>query len=239
MVSRISIIIPALNESAFLRDTLTVIADTPEIETIVVDGGSTDNTREVAVDCGARVVSAPRGRAKQMNVGAAIARGDILLFLHADSKLPPGFADQVRNVLARDQIVAGAFRLAINASGWQMRAMEQLVSWRSVLFQLPYGDQSLFLTAETFNTLGGFPEQPLMEDFEFVRQLRHQGRIEILPQTLETSARRWQQLGIIRTTLINQVIIGAYLLGVAPKRLARWYRRPERKSRSEQKRDLR
>jgi rSAM/selenodomain-associated transferase 2 len=226
MASPLSIIIPAFNESSFLKDTLTVLADTPKREIIVVDGGSIDTTREIAVDSGARVVTAPLGRAKQMNAGAAAARGEILFFLHADSKPPKGFFDSIYGTLHSPGCAAGAFSLAIDDAKWRFRIIEKLVWFRSTLFHLPYGDQGLFLTAETFKSLGGFPELPIMEDFVFVKKLRRLGRIEILSKTITTSARRWQRMGVLKTTLVNQCIIAGYLLGVSPERLAEWYRRP-------------
>jgi rSAM/selenodomain-associated transferase 2 len=160
-----------------------------------------------------------------MNRGAAAARGEILLFLHADCLLPEGFVDRIHSALAADHTAAGAFRLAIDAPHLSMRVLEKLVYWRSQFLQMVYGDQALFVTAAMFHALGGFPELPLMEDFEFVRRLRRYGRIAVLDQAVTTSARRWQRLGLIRTTVINQLIVAAYLLRVDPERLARWYRR--------------
>ena len=224
MKQLISIIIPAANEGAIIGNTLAAIADVAGVETIVVDGNSVDNTKEIAAARGARVIASERGRAVQMNRGAAAARGQILLFLHADCLLPEGFVDQIHRALAASHTAAGAFRLTIDAPGLLLRILEQLVYWRSQFLQMVYGDQALFLTAQMFHTAGGFPELPLMEDFEFVRQLRRRGRIAVLDQAVTTSARRWQRLGLIRTTTINQLIVAAYLLGVDPERLARWYR---------------
>ncbi len=222
----ISIIIPAVNEGDILDHTLAAIADVAGVEVIVVDGGSQDQTREIAAARGARIITSERGRAVQMNRGAATARGEILLFLHADCLLPKGFVDHIHNSLSARHTAAGAFRLAIDAPNLSMRILEQLVYWRSHFLQMVYGDQALFMSAGMFHATGGFPELPLMEDFEFVRRLRRHGRIAVLPQTVTTSARRWQRLGLIRTTATNQLIIAAYLLGVDPERLARWYRKP-------------
>ena len=224
MKQLISIIIPTVNEGAIIGNTLAAVAGVAGVETIVVDGNSVANTKEIAAARGARVIASERGRAVQMNRGAAAARGEILLFLHGDCLLPEGFVDQIHNALAAPHTAAGAFRLAIDAPNLSLRILEQLVYWRSQFLQMVYGDQALFLTAQMFHTAGGFPEQPLMEDFEFVRQLRRRGRIAVLDQAVTTSARRWQRLGLIRTTAINQLIVAAYLLGVDTGRLANWYR---------------
>ena len=223
MTSLISIIIPAVNEDDYLGATLNALAGTRGVETIVVDGGSRDSSREVAAAAGVRVISTPPGRALQMNAGAAAARGDILLFLHADTLLPARFANRIRQILIEPQVAAGAFRLTINAPGLSMRILEKLIYWRSTYLQMVYGDQALFMTAEMFQAAGGFPNMPILEDFEFIRRLRRHGRIAVLPEAVMTSARRWQRLGFIRTTIINQLIIFAYLSRVDPGRLARWY----------------
>ncbi|NJL47330.1 MAG: hypothetical protein HC929_07370 [Leptolyngbyaceae cyanobacterium SM2_5_2] len=126
--------------------------------------------------------------------------------------------------LSQPGVVAGAFGLAIDDAAWGLRWVEWGVKLRSRWLQMPYGDQALFMKTAVFRDLGGFPALPLMEDFELVRQLRRRGRVEIASASVLTSARRWQKLGIVRTTLINQGIILAYLLGIHPSRLARWYR---------------
>jgi len=225
MVPLISIIIPAVNEGALLGNTLAAATGVVGVEPIVIDGGSRDNTREVAAAAGARVITTSPGRALQMNAGAAAARGSMLLFLHADTLLPAGFANRIRQTLVEPQVAAGAFRLTVNAPGLSMRILEMLISWRSLSLQMVYGDQALFMTVEMFQAAGGFPEMPIMEDFEFIRRLRRRGRIAVLPDAVTTSARRWQRLGLVRTTVINQLIIVAYLCGVDPGRLARWYQR--------------
>ena len=226
---KISIIIPVLNEAAIIEATLTPLQGGLNLEVIVVDGGSLDRTRALAESLGARVFEAPAGRAHQMNVGAAAATGEILLFLHADTALPQGFETLARQVLLRPGVIAGAFALQINADLRGLRLIETLVNWRSRFLQTPYGDQAIFLPAKVFKQLGGFQEIPLMEDFEFVQRLKRIGRIAIAPASVITSGRRWQKIGVLRTTLINQLIVLAYFLGVSPNRLARWYSVVKRK----------
>jgi rSAM/selenodomain-associated transferase 2/rSAM/selenodomain-associated transferase 1 len=239
----LSVIIPVLNEANIIRSVLQNVWQSAwqnrqdlgqqkdfgsEIEVIVVDGGSHDETVELAKAAGATVISCATGRACQMNAGAAIAKGEILLFLHADTRLPTAAFPFIRQTLAKPRVVAGAFRLQIDGSEPGLRWVERGVNWRSSHLQLPYGDQAIFLKASTFHALGGFPELPIMEDFVFVRRLRKFGTIAIVPAAIMTSARRWQKLGIIKTTLTNQLIIAAYFLGVPPERIARWYRRERR-----------
>jgi rSAM/selenodomain-associated transferase 2 len=221
----ISVIVPALDEAGSIADTLASIAPQEDVEVIVVDGGSTDGTPELAEASGARVVSAPPPRARQTNLGAAAARGGIYLFLHADTLLPTGFADQVRRACADPSVAAGAFKLAIDSTRKGIRAVEHMANLRSRHLSLPYGDQALFVSARRFWEQGGFPLIPLMEDYALVRRLARVGRIALLDEAVVTSGRRWNHLGIARTTLINQAIIIAYHLGVAPDVLARWYRR--------------
>mgnify|MGYP002777067611 CR=1 FL=1 len=221
----ISIIIPVLNEAANLAEVLPCLVSRPEIEVIVVDGGSQDGSPTVAKRYGGQVIYAALGRSRQMNVGAANAQGKILLFLHADTCLPDQFQILVEQTLARPGVVAGAFDLKINGHQWGLRWVELGVYWRSRLCQLPYGDQAIFLTAETFRTVGGFPDLPIMEDFVFVQHLKTLGRVAIAPASVLTSGRRWQRHGVLKTTIVNQIIILGYVLKVPIQTLARWYKR--------------
>ncbi|MBD2460151.1 TIGR04283 family arsenosugar biosynthesis glycosyltransferase [Oscillatoria sp. FACHB-1407] len=221
---RISVIIPVLNEADKIAKTLQHLKAVPQVEAIVVDGGSQDDTVAVAQAYGAIVLQTPPGRAHQMNTGATVATGSVLLFLHADSQLPQRFVEQIHQTLAQPNVVLGAFNLAIDSSIPGLRLVEWGVKWRSLLLQLPYGDQALFLKATQFQQVGGFAELPIMEDFDFVRRLQHLGRVAIAPASVVTSARRWEKLGVLRTTLINQFIIMTYFLGVRRDRIARWYR---------------
>jgi rSAM/selenodomain-associated transferase 2 len=223
---QISIIIPTLNEAANILDTLDRLSQ-ENVEILVVDGGSEDETVSLVQSAGFKVLSAPRGRANQMNLGAEYATGDILLFLHGDTRLPVDFVSLIGNVLTANtqpRVVGGAFTLKIDSQLRGIKSIEQMVAYRSRVLSLPYGDQAIFVRADIFRSLGGFPPLPIMEDFQFVRTLQKLGKIAIIPTPVITSGRRWEKLGIVKTTLINQAIVVGYFLGVSPDRLARWYR---------------
>ena len=221
-----------MNEARKLPATLANILLARNVEVIVVDGGSKDDTVQIAESFGVKVLSAAANRAAQMNLGAKEATGDILLFLHADTRLPAQFdimiakalfAGSKSNFLGKLPL-AGAFKLRIDAPLLSLRLIEFGINWRSRWLQMPYGDQGIFLKPQLFYALGGFPDISIMEDFEFMLHLRQLGRIVIIPVPVLTSARRWQKLGVFKTTLINQVAIIAYFLRIPPKQIAQWYR---------------
>ena len=220
----LSIIIPVLNEAKIIRSLLSRLQNDAGIEVIVVDGGSQDNTFELAKAEGVKVLLSPqKGRARQMNAGAAMATGDILLFLHADTQLPPDYLNLVKDTLAQPNAIAGAFELSIDGDSKSLRWVEIMVKLRSRWFSLPYGDQGIFLDRNVFQAIGGFADLPIMEDFELIQRLKKQGRIAIAPAAVITSSRRWQKLGVFKTTFINQLIILGYYLGISPKQLRRLY----------------
>ncbi len=221
----ISVIIPTLNEAATIETTLKNLQAPHAIEIIVVDAGSSDETAAIAIRSGVRLLETPDGRAAQLNRGAAASRGQYLLFLHADTTLPSGYPEEIIQALQKPDVIAGAFRFKTTQTGTAMRIIEWGTNLRSNLFQTPYGDQGLFLRRETFDELGGFPPLPIMEDFAFVRQLRRRGTIVTLSAPAVTSARRWQNLGVVRTTAINQLMIVGFLLGISPEKLSRFYRK--------------
>jgi rSAM/selenodomain-associated transferase 2 len=221
---QISIIIPTLNEAENIKAAIATTQPSSNTEIIVVDGGSQDDTVAIVQSLGVKVISSSPSRAVQMNTGAAVASGEILLFLHADTLLPIGFDEMITTALQQPKVVAGAFALRIDGALGGLRWVETGVNWRSRWLQMPYGDQAIFITKSVFQKIGGFPELAIMEDFELMRCLRRIGRITILSVPVITSARRWIQKGVWKTTLINQIVIIAYLLGVQPERIRQWYR---------------
>lgn len=224
---RLSIVIPTLNESERLAETLQTVRSRAsreqDLEVIVADGGSKDTTTQIAQQHGAKVVICNPGRGIQMNAGAAIASGEYLLFLHADAQLPQHFDDTIRSQL-RGKSIAGAFRLQIDYDTPGLRMVAWLANLRSRFLQRPYGDQGLFLRSQTFYEMSGFRNWPLMEDFELVQRLQKRGRIALADQSMTVSARRWRKRGVVRTTCLNQAIVFAWRMGIAPERLAMWYR---------------
>jgi rSAM/selenodomain-associated transferase 2 len=220
----ISVVIPAFNEEKRIGAGIVSACD-PDAEIIVVDGGSEDRTVETAQSLGAKVITGPKGRSLQQNFGAKHATGETLLFLHADSRLPEKYAAHVFDALLDSETVLGAFGFKTTIHGdIRMKLIEIGVAIRSSLFGLPYGDQGLFMHRKDFLQAGGFPEVPIAEDLLLVRRLSRKGKTAIAPAAVVTSGRRWRHKGIFRTFLINQVILGACLLGVSPDRLAPLYR---------------
>jgi hypothetical protein len=222
---KLSIIIPALNEAPTIESTLSALQGIDHLEVIVVDGGSTDGTVDLARSWGAKVIQTRPGKARQMNCGAAAASGEILVFLHADTRLPDDFLRLILAALNHTGVVAGAFRLSIDSRAAGIRFIELMAAVRSRYLQLPYGDQALFMKKSIFEAIGGYADVPIMEDFILVRRMRRKGKIAILPAAVVTSPRRWLRFGILKTWLVNQMIVIAYYLGISPERLARWYRR--------------
>jgi rSAM/selenodomain-associated transferase 2 len=224
-LKELSIIIPALDEEASLNQLLPELRGQFSGEILLVDGGSGDSTIEQGKSHGCLVLRAPQGRGAQMNAGAARASGELLLFLHADTRLPRGFATEISETMSQPGVAAGAFSLAIDSPKKSLKYLAMAANLRAKAFGLPYGDQAIFTRRATFAMAGCYPEQPIMEDFIFIEKVKGFGRIIILESAVTTSARRWENLGLVRTTLINQLIVIGHRLGVPPARLARWYQR--------------
>ncbi len=220
----VSVVIPSINEEKHIGAAITSARNT-EAQIIVADGGSHDRTVEIAQSLGATVISGPPGRALQQNFGAQHARGEVQLFLHADTRLPEKYISYVFEVLMNPETVLGAFGFKTTIDDrFIMKVIDIGVAIRSSLFGLPYGDQALFMRKHDFLAAGGFPRVLIAEDLLLVRRLLRKGKVVIAPARVMTSGRRWQQMGMFRTFLINQIVLGACLLGACPDKLAPLYR---------------
>ncbi len=226
---RLSVVIPTLDEEALIAGAVERAREAGVDEVLVADGGSRDRTRELAARAGAEVLETPRGRARQLNAGAARASGDALLFLHADTTLPAGAGALIRRALGRAGTVAGAFAYRAAARGLLGHLLTVGNGVRYRLSGHPYGDQGLFLRRRTFRALGGFPELPVMEDWELVARLRRLGRVVVLPQAAITSAASFTDAGLVRACVVNVAVIVGYQLGLDPGQLAGWRARVARR----------
>lgn len=220
----VSVIIPTWNEASCIAQTIASLRAQGPCEIIVVDGGSTDDTLTLAGGAD-RVLTSKAGRAFQMNAGAASARGESLLFLHADCRLQRGGLLAIDKALDRPDVVAGCFMMRVAATGWGFRSIDACATARVRWTGVVYGDQGLFLRRELFHRLGGFPAIGFMEDVFFSRRLARLGRVVVSSKRIEVSPRRWQKVGIFRQTLINWTLTGLALAGVSPDRLAGFYPR--------------
>ncbi|MEX2172828.1 MAG: TIGR04283 family arsenosugar biosynthesis glycosyltransferase [Pirellulaceae bacterium] len=222
---RLSIIIPALNEAANIGLAVESACQAGASEVLVVDGGSSDGTRAIARQRSCTLIASSRGRAVQQNAGARAATGDVLLFLHADCRLATrDVASQVRAALRNPRRRHGALRQRIDAAELSYRLIERGNAARVRCLGLPYGDQAIFIRAETFWSLGGFPEVPLLEDLNLMQQLRRQAWPALIAGPVVVSPRRWQQHGPWNQTLRNAWLIARHALGASPASLARHYR---------------
>jgi rSAM/selenodomain-associated transferase 2 len=220
---RISVIMPTFNEAGIIEDALRSLPPDSRLECIVVDGGSTDDTGVRARSLADRLLITKAGRARQMNAGADAAKGEILLFLHADTRLPGGAPEAVIRALEKPEVVGGAFRMAIDSRRRILRWISAAANLRARLTRVPYGDQGIFVRKSVFERLGGFPDLPILEDLEFSRRLKRAGRTVLLPGAVRTDPRRWEREGVLHVTLRNRLFVLLYFLGVSPARLARRY----------------
>lgn len=218
----IAIVIPCLNEAEAIDSSLPAALEFG-CEVIVSDGGSTDDTIERARTLGAKVVSGPPGRGEQLNRGAAAAKADVLLFLHADTRLPPEAIGAIQQTIT-DGADGGAFRVRFDDPRSIMRLAAWLINLRTRWTQTPLGDQGQFARRSVFERLGGFREWPILEDLDFSRRLKRVGKLVVIPHAVTTGARRFNKRGVLRTIATNWLIWGLFFLGVSPQRLAKLYR---------------
>jgi len=222
---KLSIVVPVLDEAAGIAGHLSALAPLRAngAEVIVVDGGSTDETRNMAEPLADRIIVAPRGRAAQMNAGAALASGDVLLFLHADTRLPPRADRLIAAVLTDPGMAWGRFDVAIEGRHPLLPLVAGLMNLRSRATGIATGDQAIFVTREAFRAVRGYPEMPLMEDIVLSRALKRLSRPACIPQRVTTSGRRWESRGVLRTIATMWRLRLAFFLGASPRRLALAY----------------
>ena len=220
---KVSIIIPTLNEGLVLEKTLTQIQQLSPHEVIVSDGGSTDNTCHIAKNFSHSLVIGSSGRARQMNAAADEATGDLLLFLHADSRLEPESYKKMLEFMNNWKWIGGAFTLCIESDKWSMNLITLLANIRSKYFGLAYGDQGFFVRKEVFKSMEGFSPIPICEDIDFYRRLRKKGSVILLKEKAHTSPRRWVKEGVVFTTARNIFIAILFGIGFPPRTLTKWY----------------
>jgi rSAM/selenodomain-associated transferase 2 len=228
----VSVIIPARNEAAIIVATVRSAREAGADEVIVVDGESRDGTPDAARPIADTVIFSPPGRARQMNAGATASKGEILIFLHADTSMANGSITAVREAMARESILGGAFPVRLEVSAGSpllrkaaLRLTSRMINLRARLFRAYTGDQAIFLRRDVFGEIGAYPEIPLMEDVELSRRLTRRGKTVLLPVPVTTSARRWEEHGTLRTILLMWGLRLAYLLGMPPARCADLYGR--------------
>lgn len=221
---RVSIIIPMLNEAAGVAKFLQSLAavHTTSVEVIVVDGGSSDQTVALAAPHVDRVIQSAKGRATQMNAGSAVASGSVLLFLHADTRLPPGALEAVNHAIAQGA-TWGRFDVTLEGRSHWLRLVATMMNWRSRLTSIATGDQAMFVTRAAFRAVGGFPQIALMEDIALSKLLKKLAPPANLRQRVVTSGRRWERQGVLRTILLMWRLRLAYFLGADPNQLAQHY----------------
>jgi rSAM/selenodomain-associated transferase 2 len=223
---KISVIIITLNEEELIEGLMLLLRGISDTEIIVSDGGSIDRTCRVAGKYTDKIIRGDKGRGRQLNAGAALATGDVLWFLHADSAPPDNFKHHILKTLEKSDVAGGAFTLEIDSNLSSLKFISRVVELRSKISGIPYGDQGIFVKRDVFEKINGFQDIPLMEDIEFGRRLKKEGRIEILKPRIKTCARAWERYGVLRTTLRNWAYVTLFLMGYSPYKLyERYYRK--------------
>jgi rSAM/selenodomain-associated transferase 2 len=234
---KFSIIVPAFHEGGNINDLIECLKrldPDKNSEIIVVDGAQEKDTLGAIHRNHVAKISSEKGRAKQMNAGASIAKGEILIFLHADTELPVDALKKIHSLVEQREYVGGAFDLGIKSDKLIFRIIEALSSWRSRLNRIPFGDQAIFIRRDYFNRIGGYKEIPLMEDMELMRRIKKSGdKIWIFNDRVMTSPRRWEKEGVVYCTLRNWTLQALYLLGISPHKLATFYKSSYRRGRVE------
>ena len=220
---KVSIIVPTLNEELVLENTLTQIQQLSPHELIVSDGGSNDYTYRIADRFSHRVITGSAGRALQMNAGANEATGDLLLFLHADSRIEPESYRKMLEYMKNPKWIGGAFTLCIESGKWSLKLIALLANIRSKYFGVAYGDQGFFVRKEVFKDMNGFSPIPICEDLDFYYRLRKKGSVILLKEKAHTSPRRWTNEGIFFTTVRNFIVAVLFGLGFPLHILTKWY----------------
>lgn len=225
-----TVIIPTLNEASVIETTLRLTSRLGFDEIVVVDGKSSDGTQMIVDSIKAgfdstpiRLITAPPGRASQMNAGARLSDHEILLFLHADSRLPLDAGPLIRQALADPDVVGGRFDIRFDSPSRWARVIGRFMNLRSRLSRISTGDQAMFVRRTVFDQLGGFPDIPIMEDIEFSARLKRHGRTVALRSPVTTSFRRWQRQGPLETIVLMWILRFLYWIGVSPSTLSRWY----------------
>jgi rSAM/selenodomain-associated transferase 2 len=230
---RISVIIPVFCEQAAINRAIENVRsqkDGADAEIIVVDGQAEGETLAAIRDIAVRKILSEKGRGRQLNRGASAAVGDVLVFLHADTVLPPTAFARIAAAMQDEDTVGGAFNLRIDSRRMAFRVIETVANLRSHLTRIPYGDQAIFIRTSYLRKLGGVREIPIMEDVELMQRLKRDGRrIVLIPEAATTSARRWEEEGPVFGTLRNWLLRSLYFFGAAPERLARFYRTGQRR----------
>jgi rSAM/selenodomain-associated transferase 2 len=219
---RIAVVIPTLDEAETVEAAIASARSADEI--VVVDGGSLDRTADRARAVGAQLITSPRGRARQLDAGWRATGAEVVLFLHADTRLPLGWAEAVRAALSEPDVAGGAFRLRFDERSLALRIIEFGAHRRAAWAGLPYGDQAIFARRTVLEAIGGIAQVPIAEDLDLARDLRGHGRLALLPLAISTSARRYQQHGALPTWARHTIALAAWRLGVDRARIARWVR---------------